>query len=234
MAIELLHPEWGAKRPIRGVLFDMDGLVLDTEVLFSRFWMEACHFYGYPMTREQSLEMRSLSKTASQEKLTSFFGPGTSYPMIRAKRIELMDAFIAEHGVSPKPGIFDLMDYLDKNGIAAAITSSSPHHRIQEYLVPLNLYHRFQKICSGHHVPNGKPAPDIYLHGAAELGLPPEACLALEDSPAGILSAYRAGCLPVMIPDLDQPGEETRQLLYAKADSLTDIITLLKTHNGHP
>ena len=66
MAFELYKPEWGASRPIRGILFDMDGLVLDTEVLFSRFWRAACHFYGFPMTWEQSLDMRSLSNTNSQ------------------------------------------------------------------------------------------------------------------------------------------------------------------------
>ena len=228
MAFEILNPEWGAQRPIRGILFDMDGLVLDTETLFSRFWMEACHFYGYPMTRQQSLGMRSLSKTAGQAQLESYFGPDIRYSTIRAKRIELMDAFIAQNGVEPKPGIYDLMDYLESAGIPAAITSSSPISRIRDYLTPLNLYHRFAKICSGHEVPKGKPEPDIYLHGAAQLGLRPEECLAMEDSPAGILSAYRAGCLPVMIPDLDQPGEETRSLLYAKADCLTDIIDLLK------
>ena len=69
----------------------------------------------------------------------------------------------------------------------------------------------------------------MHLHGAAQLGLKPEECLALEDSPAGLLSAHRAGCLPVMIPDQDQPDEKTLPLLYAKADSLTDIITLLET-----
>ena len=228
MAIERITPQWGAQRPIRGLLFDMDGLVLDTETLFSRFWMEACHFYGYPLTREQSLGMRSLSKTAGQAQLESYFGPGICYTTIRAKRIELMDAFIAQNGVTPKSGIYELMDFLEENGIPAAITSSSPISRIRDYLTPLNLYHRFAKICSGHEVPNGKPAPDIYLHGAASLGLDPRECLALEDSPAGILSAYRAGTLPVMIPDLDQPGPETLPLLYAKADSLTDIIALLQ------
>ena len=99
---------------------------------------------------------------------------------------------------------------------------------IQKHLSAVNLLHRFQKLCSGHDIPNTKPAPDIYLLGAKELGLEPSECLALEDSPTGILSAYRAGCLPVMIPDLDQPGEDTRKLLYAKADSLTDVIALLK------
>ena len=215
------------KSPVRGVLFDVDGVILDTECLYSRFWMEACHFYGFPMTKAQSLQMRSLNKTAGQEKLCALFGPAADYTTIRQKRIELMDAFVEKEGVSAKPGIYTLLDALDERGIPCAITSSSPQQRLESYLTPLNLYHRFKKVISGYDVPRGKPEPDIYLRGAAELGLPPETCLALEDSPAGILSAYRAGCLPVLIPDQDTPGQDTLSLLYAKADTLTDVISLL-------
>ena len=232
MAIEILKPEWGAMRPIRGMLFDMDGLVLDTEKLFTRFWMEAAHAHGFPMTKEQALGMRSLSAAAGQKQLEGYFGSAVSYTEIRATRIRLMSAFIAENGVEAKPGIYELLDYLDDQNIPAAITSSSPVDRIESYLTPLKLYHRFAKICSGHEVPQGKPEPDIYLHGAARLGLSPEECLALEDSPAGILSAYRAGCLPVLIPDQDVPGEETLKLCFAKADSLVDIPAILDTING--
>ena len=234
MAMELYHPEWGAQRPIRGVLFDMDGLVLDSEVLYTRFWREAAQSLGYPMTVEQSLGMRSLGKKLGQPYLESLFGPGIDYTTLRNKRIELMEAWVAVHGIPPKPGIHELLDYLEQNGIPAAITSSSPMGSIQKHLAAVDLLHRFQKLCSGHDIPNGKPAPDIYLLGAKELGLKPEECLALEDSPTGILSALRAGCLPVMVPDLDQPTEETKALLYAKADSLSDIIDLLNAQNGHP
>ena len=219
--------QYKEKTPVRGVLFDVDGVILDTERLYSRFWMEACHFYGFPMTKEQSLQMRSLNKTAGQEKFHALFGPTADYTVIRQKRIELMDAFVAEEGVVPKPGICELLDALDARGIPCAITSSSPRQRLQSYLTPLNLYHRFHKVVTGYDVPKGKPEPDIYLRGAAELGLAPESCLALEDSPAGILSAHRAGCLPVLIPDQDTPGQDTLSLLYAKADVLTDVIDLL-------
>ena len=228
MAIKYFNPQWGAQRPIRGILFDMDGLVLDSEILYTRFWREAAHSLGYPMTVEQSLGMRSLGKDRGQPYLESLFGPGIDYTTLRNKRIELMDAYVEIHGISPKPGIFELLDYMEAHGIAAAITSSSPMDAIRKHLAAVNLLHRFRKLCSGHDIPNTKPAPDIYLLGAKELGLDPAECLALEDSPTGILSAYRAGCLPVMIPDLDQPGEETQKLLYAKADSLADVITLLK------
>ena len=233
MAIQYYNPQWGARRPIRGILFDMDGLVLDSESLYTRFWREAAQALGYPMTVEQSLGMRSLGKSLGQPYLESLFGAGIDYTTLRNKRIELMDAYVAQHGIAPKPGIYELLDYMEEKGIAAAITSSSPMEFIEKHLADVNLLHRFQKLCSGHNIPNGKPAPDIYLLGAKELGLKPEECLALEDSPTGILSAYRAGCLPVMIPDLDQPKEETQKLLFATADSLANIIDILKQQNGH-
>ena len=218
---------YNEKSPVRGVLFDVDGVILDTECLYSRFWMEACHFYGFPMTREQALQLRSLNKTAGQEKIQALFGPTADYATIRRKRIELMDAFVAKEGVAAKPGIYALLDALEERGIPCAITSSSPRQRLESYLTPLKLYHRFAKVVTGYDVARGKPEPDIYLRGAAELGLSPGECLALEDSPAGILSAHRAGCLPVLIPDQDCPGEDTLSLLYARGDTLTDVIPLL-------
>ena len=228
MAIDIYKPEWGAERPVRGILFDMDGLVVDTEKLYSRFWREACAFYGYTMTYEQSLQMRGLGGQAGEAMLHRFFGEDADYMALRSKRIELMDVFVDQHGVELKPGIFELMDFLDARGIPAAITSSSPIPRIRKFLAPYGLDSRFAALCSGRDVPKGKPAPDIYLAGAAALNLPPEQCLALEDAPAGIESAFRAGCLPVMIPDLDPPGENTIPMLYASADSLFDIPLLLK------
>ena len=233
MAVHYYNPEWGTQRPIRGILFDMDGLVLDSEVLYTRFWREAAAALGYPMTVEQSLGMRSLGKNLGQPYLERLFGPDVDYTTMRNKRIELMNVYVEENGIPPKAGIFELLDYMEEHGIAAAITSSSPMDSIERHLSAVNLKHRFRKLCSGHDIPNTKPAPDIYLLGAKELGLEPRECLALEDSPTGILSAYRAGCLPVLIPDLDQPGEDTQKLLFSKADSLADIIDILKAQNGH-
>jgi len=228
MAIQYYNPQWGASRPIRGILFDMDGLVLDSEVLYTRFWREAAAALGYTMTVEQSLGMRSLGKKLGQPYLERLYGPGINFSTLFCYRICLISANAVLYGIPPKPGIYELLDYMEEHGIAAAITSSSPMESIQKHLSAVNLLHRFQKLCSGHNIPNGKPAPDIYLLGAKELGLKPEECLALEDSPTGILSAYRAGCLPVMIPDLDQPDADTQKLLFAKADSLSDVIALLK------
>ncbi len=201
----------------------MDGLVLDSEKLYCRYWAEAARCFGFPMTFQQGMGMRALCKEAGEAKLRSYFGPEADYTAIRAKRIELM----AEAQIDAKPGIFELLDFLREQGIPAAITSSSPPDRIRYYLSQVGLEHRFTALCSGHEVKRGKPDPDIYLHGAATLGLAPENCLALEDAPAGIEAAWRAGCVAVMVPDLDQPDEKTVSMLHAKADSLLDIIDYL-------
>ena len=214
--------------PIMGVLFDMDGVVLDTEKLYARFWAEAAHALGYPMTYEQALGMRSLNNEAGQAKLESYFGPGVSRSVMRDKRVELMDAFVAEHGVEAKPGIHELLDALKGKGIRCAIATSSPKDRAMEYLSRLGLAEKFDCICSGHDVAHGKPEPDIYLHAAACIGIPPENCLAIEDSPAGILSAHRAGCMPVLVPDLDGSDDQMRKLLFAEADTLPELLELMK------
>ncbi len=212
---------------ITAVLFDMDGLVLDTEKLYTRFWQEAANALGYPMTKEQALGMRSLNRGAGLAKMQSYFGTDVDYDLIRGKRIEMMDAFVEKEGVTLKPGIHELLVYLKKQGIKTAIATSSPIERTILYLTSVGLQNSFDELVSGYMVEKGKPEPDIYLYAADKFGAKPENCMVLEDSPAGILAAHRAGCLPVMIPDQDEPDEETEKLLYAKVKSLTDVIPLL-------
>ena len=228
MAYEIYHPKQGFPAGIRGVLFDMDGVILDSEKLYAKFWAAGCACYGYHMSYSQALGMRSLNARAGQEYLSSLFGPEISYPLVRAKRIELMDAYVEENGIEAKPGIYELLDYLANRRIPYAITTASPNDRIRNHLGRLGLYDRFPHICTAHEVVNGKPAPDIYLLGAKTIGVPPEYCLALEDSYTGLLSAYRAGCLASIVPDLDQPGKEILDIAYAKLDSLADVIDLLE------
>ena len=216
------------KQQIKGILFDMDGLILDTEKLYCRFWQEAARILGYPMTMEQALGMRSLNRHAGEAKLKSYFGEWISYTEVREKRIELMDAFVEKEGVTTKPGILELLAFLQEKQIRTAIATSSPIGRTKKYLSSVHLENEFDAIVSGYMVEHGKPEPDIYVYAARQLGLKPENCIVLEDSPAGILAAYRAGCMPVMIPDLDEPDEETRKLLFAQAESLVQFREVLE------
>lgn len=231
--ITVFNPHnWDRNVQIKGLLFDMDGLILDTEKLYTRFWQEAANTLGYSMTREQALGLRSLSGELGAAKLQSYFDRPIDYEQVRLKRVELMNAFIEKEGVEAKAGVQELMTYLKEKGISTAIATSSPLDRAQKYLESVGLKDAFDKLISGYMVQKGKPEPDIYLLAAAELGLEPQECLALEDSPAGILSASRAGCFPVMIPDQDEPGEETEQILFAKADRLDKVIDLMNWFEG--
>lgn len=220
--------EWGSDIRIKGILFDMDGVILDTEKLYTRFWQEAANALGYPMTKEQAMGLRSLNREFGAAKMQSYFAVPVNYEEVRNKRIELMNAFIEKEGVELKPGIKELLSYLKEEGIKTAIATSSPIERTEKYLETVGLTGAFDKLISGYMVKKGKPEPDIYELAAKEIGLTPQECLAIEDSPSGLLSANRAGCYPVMIPDQDMPTPETESLLFAKTDSLEKIVFLLK------
>ena len=215
------------REKVCGVLFDMDGVVIDSERLFTRFWIESAADLGFPMTREQALQLRSLRREQGIEKMEAFFGPAANFDEIRAHRIELMEAHIARYGVDEKPGIRELLALLKEKGIPCAITSSSALAVVRERLGRLGILDGFTALCSGKDVPNGKPFPDIYLAGAAAIGVAPEMCLAIEDSPTGLEAAWRAGCMGVFVPDQDQPDDVTLSRCFATADSLLDVMELL-------
>jgi HAD superfamily hydrolase (TIGR01509 family) len=229
LAYQILHPN---AAPVQGVLFDLDGVILDSEKLYARFWAEACAFFGYQMTYQQALGACSLSKADMQHYLTGLFGPGIVYEDVYNKRVELMDAYTREHAIDAKPGVGALLDYLQERQIPYAITTSSPHDRVQCYLERLDLYRRFPYVCTTRETAKGKPEPDIYLLGAKTISVPPENCLALEDSHTGLLSAYRAGCMASVVPDLEEPGENILSIAYARFDSLLDVIPLLEEKAG--
>ena len=172
--------------------------------------------------------LRSLNREFGAAKMQSYFDVPVDYEAVRKKRIEMMDAFIEKEGVEAKPGVHELLSYLKEKGIKTAIATSSPMERTEKYLASVGLTGAFDELISGYMVQKGKPEPDIYILAATKLGLTPNECLALEDSPTGLMSANRAGCYPVMIPDQDLPTPETEALLFAKADNLEKIIFLLK------
>lgn len=227
--VEIYNPNLRGSHPIRAVLFDMDGLVLDTEKLYSRFWREATAFYGFPMTYEQSLGLRSLNSKAGEAKLKSYFGDGIDFQKVHDKRIELMDVFVEKEGVERKPGVETLLEYLKAHNIKTSIATSSPLERAKKYLDSVGLGDAFDAVVSGKMVKNGKPEPDIYIYAAENLGVKPEECMILEDSPTGIIAGYRAGCIPVMVPDQSRADEETKKMLYAEVEGLESVIALLQS-----
>nr|WP_316626302.1 HAD family phosphatase [uncultured Ruminococcus sp.] len=212
---------------IKGVISDMDGVILDSEKLYVRFWCEAGQFYGFPFERKHALGIRSMARPFAIERLQGWFGDSFDYDTVRNKRIELMNAYVEKHGIEAKPDAEKLLSYLKEKGIAVALATATPKDRAEEYLRRVGLLQYFDEVVSARMVKNGKPAPDIYLFAAEKLGLKPEECMALEDSQNGIRSANAAGCKTVMVPDLDGPTGEIMPLLYDVADGLWDVVRIL-------
>lgn len=218
-------------KKIKGVISDMDGVILDSEKLYVRFWCEAARFYGYPMETEHALSIRSMARPLAAEKLKGYFGEEFDYKAVHAKRVELMDKYIEENGIEAKSGAKEMLEYLKVNGYKIALATATPYERASKHLKKLSLFEYFDEIVCAAMVENGKPAPDIYIEAAKRLRLATSECLALEDSLNGMKSANSAGCVTVMVPDLDEPDENSYPLIYCAADGLADIKRILEEIN---
>lgn len=214
---------------IKAVIFDMDGLIFDTEKLLVKYWCQAANEFGFDMKTEHALGIRSLARKFAIPHLQGIFGEDFDYVKIRSRRMELMAAHLAEHGLETKAGIRELLDYLHRHNIPAAIATATDLERTRDYLTRAGLFEHFDRIVCATMVESGKPKPDIYIYAAQQLGFKPQECLALEDSPNGVRSASSAGCITVMVPDLTQPDEEISGLIYAKANSLSDVTKIIDT-----
>ncbi len=216
---------------VRAVIFDMDGLILDTEKHLVKYWCMAANEAGFPMQRDHALNIRSLARKFAIPYLQGIFGEDFDYVKIRSRRMELMTEALEREGLELKKGIRELLAFLRENHIPAAIATATDLERTKAYLTRVGIFDCFDRIVCATMVESGKPKPDIYLYAAQQLGLPPHECMALEDSPNGVRSAATAGCVTVMVPDLTQPDEEISALIHAKADSLLDVPEIVKQLN---
>ena len=206
----------------------MDGTLIDTEKYYRVVWPQAVAEFGYHMTDEQVLSIRSLGRPYAPARFREMFGESFDYEAVRQRRKELMEEHIKEHGLSLKKGAVELLTFLKDKGIQTAVATATDLERTKKYLSELGIITYFDELVSATMVEYGKPAPDIYQYACKQLGRKPEECMAVEDSPNGVTSAFRAGCQVVMVPDQTQPDEETQEKLFAKVDSLLDIQILFE------
>lgn len=212
---------------IKAVLFDMDGTLIDTERYYRVFWPKAMAEFGYQMTDEQVLSMRSLGRPFAPARLKEWFGEELDYYAIRARRTEMMEECLDREGIRLKPGAVEILEELRRRGIPAAVATATPPERTEKYLKLTGIRPYFSQIISATQVREGKPSPDIYLFACEQLGLAPSECMAVEDAPNGVLAGYRAGLKVVMVPDQTQPDEELWKYLYGCVDSLDELTRFL-------
>lgn len=209
------------------VIFDMDGTLIDTEKYYRIFWPMALKEFGFEMTDEQALSIRSLGRPFAPARLREMFGPGLDYQAVRERRKALMEERLDREGIELKPGALELLNWLKGQGIRSAVATATDLQRTEKYLGGLEIRRYFDQVISAAMVKEGKPSPDIYLYACEKLGRRPQDCMAVEDSPNGVLSASRAGCRVVMVPDQTEPEPELEKRLFAKVKRLDEIIGLL-------
>lgn len=216
---------------VKAVIFDMDGVLIDTEKHYYAGWIQAATEAGFDFKGEHALMLRSCDANMASEMMKGIFGDNFDYFAIRERRREIVKERLALYGLEAKPGIDELLQYLHGRDIKTAVATATPLELTKQHLTNLGIYDLFDKVVSAKEVEKGKPAPDVYLYACDKIGEDPKDCIAVEDSPNGILSAYRAGLMPVMVPDLTKPDEELSKYLYACVDSLGDIVKLIDNHN---
>ena len=199
-------------RPIsecKAVIFDMDGLMIDTERLAIEAWRLAGADFGFSISSEIFMNMVGRDRRHGDRVLVETFGDDFPLAVVRDRYRGYMDGWIDEGKLSIKPGLLELLGFLDESSMPKAVATSTEYDRAIHKLSITNLLEHFAAVVTGDQVQKGKPAPDIFLTAAKRLGIPPEHCLVLEDSDAGIQAAYRAGMTPVMIPDMKPPSEKS-------------------------
>jgi HAD superfamily hydrolase (TIGR01509 family) len=208
--------------PFRAVVFDMDGLLLDSERPLVDAWTTAADALGYPFAPE--LLVNVLGRPGKEGVALFRSALGSEYPyeqvLVRAK------ALLAEarsRGYAVKPGAHELLLRLRQNGTRCAVGSSSRGAQVDELLTRARLRDFFAVTAAGDEVTQGKPAPDIFLLAAGRLLVDPRECLVFEDSEHGARAALAAGMQVVIVPDMKQPGSEARAQSLAVLSSLAEV-----------
>ena len=217
---------------VKAVLFDMDGLLFDTEQLGVEAWEWAGKQLGYEIPPELPLKVLGQSGPQIEAAYCEALGPDFDYEACWDLKDQYTRDYIEEHGMPLKPGSIVLMEYLKENGYQMAIASSNAAGPVQFYLTHSGFEQYFQVVVSGNMVAHGKPEPDVFLLAAQKLGREPAECMVLEDSFNGVIAAGRAGMRVIMVPDLVPPTPEIDALLYGRCGSLSGVIDLLQRARG--
>jgi len=208
---------------IKLIIFDMDGVMFDTERLAKRFWKEAAKKFNYEINDKIFKETIGLNTVKTKKIYEKYYGDKFPYEEMRNEKIKLEKNYILSKGVSVKEGLFELLKYLKGLKLKIALATSTGRERTELLLNLSGAGKYFDIITCGDEIQNGKPDPDIFLETSHKVNCKPKNCIVLEDSKNGVIAAYRAGMLPIMIPDMIEPEEEIKEMLFKKFNNLREV-----------
>ena len=202
-----------------GAIFDQDGLLFDTEVLFERSWKQAGTEFGVSVPDEMTNRCCGCGKGGLPSVVSRFF-PEIDIPAYIERVLELASEAQMSSVPVLKPGVREILRKCRENGVKTAIASSSMRHLVDHNLRATGLDGFFDAIVTGGDVERGKPAPDIFLLAASKLGVEPSKCVVFEDAFSGIRAAHAAGCRPILVPDRIKPVPEILEICDCRTSLL--------------
>lgn len=212
---------------IKAVLFDMDGTVFDTERIYREGWFYAAEAIGFGEMEELLACVFGTAEKDIGTYVYKRYGADFPYEKMLALRADLIKRRIEENGVPLKDGVPEVFARLREKGIASALATSAPAFRVTDFLERSGLSASFSLVITGDCVNKSKPAPDIFLLAAKELGLKPAECMVVEDSHNGVRAGYNAGMQVAMIPDLQRFTPEIAPYVTHHLTSLAELPDLL-------
>lgn len=196
---------------IRAVLFDMDGVLLDTESVCNVCWERAGKEWGIKNIMDIAMQCVGRNKADTLSILSKYLPSEEDAIAVLKRTGELFSVVEKEQGLNKKPFVVECLDSLKKAGFRLAVASSTRAAKVHPQLTNAKIHDYFETFTTGDTVTHSKPDPEIYLNAAASLNLKPEECVAIEDSPNGVRSATNAGIKCIMVPDLIQPDSEMKE-----------------------
>lgn len=217
---------------IKAVLFDMDGLMVDTESLSTEAFINSAKAQGYNMTKEETLKVLGFTKANIYQFWIDYFqGTNVDGKKLVDNHYEYIENVLYTVGPEKMPYVEELLKYLRENNYKIAVASSSDTADIKNNLEKTKLEKYIDEIASGAEVENGKPAPDVFLLAAKRLGVDPKDCLILEDSKAGIKAGKASGAMVFMVPDMFTVDKECEDTADRILTNLGEVIGILEGKN---
>lgn len=210
------------------VVFDMDGVLFDTERLCQESWITAAEEDGLPGMQEIFPQCIGLNANDSRRIVLGAYGEDFDYEGFRQRASDWFWDYIEKNGLPLMPGVRELLAWLEESGWTVGLASSTRRTSVQKCLERAGIGGYFRAVVTGDMVEHSKPQPDIYLMACRELGVEPEQAYAIEDSPNGIRSAHAAGMVPLMVPDMIAPDAEMEGLSKRIFRDLGEVLDFLK------
>jgi len=211
------------KNKISLIIFDMDGLIFDTEMIAIQAWKKAGEKLGYNFEQNYLIETIGKDIRDTQRVFEKYYSKDFPFNEIRKLSDKYAFKYIEENGIPVKEGLHDLLDYLEENKVLKALATSSERKKVKKYLTFANIENRFDCIVCGDEVIKGKPDPEIFIKVAQNTGFKPDECIVLEDSENGVIAASGAGMRPIFILDIMRLSKDAKNLLFKEFYSLVEV-----------